>query len=157
MRDDGLDDRDLEVFGDHLMRMAEREFPHETKVFLRQKGTELNKAVKKMAKERVGKKGKGKQKKKADKRYLNGFKRGKAYKHTGSNSFAVRVYNSRPHAHLIEYGHVQLDHDQNPVENGERFVRGRYVLRDAASAFEPKFNEDAEDFIDDLLDKGLGL
>ena len=153
----GFDLTELELFGNSLLDVADRQFPNETKTFLRKKGTELNQAAKKTAKERVGKNGKGKQEKTANKRYLNGFKRGKVYKHAASNSFAVRVYNSRPHAHLIEYGHVQLDHDKNPVKNGERFVRGFHVLRDAASIFEIKFSEDAEDFIDDLLDRGLGL
>lgn len=136
----------------------DEQFPKESKEFLRQQGTNLNKQTKKLAKQRVGKNGKGPDKDKpANKRYINGFKRGKVYKHNPTASFSVRVYNSRPHAHLLEYGHVQLTHDRQTPKNGERFVKGFHVLRDSSSAFEPKFNAAAEEFLDDLLDKGLSL
>ena len=155
--DDGFDMSELSGFSRHLLDLAQDRFPQETKQFLRKQGSELNKQTKTLAKERVGKKGKGGGDKPADKRYLSGFKRGKAYKHEASNSFAVRVYNTRPHAHLIEYGHTMLDHDQKPVQHGERFVKGKFVLRDASQAFKPQFEEAIEGFIDDMLDRGLGL
>ena len=135
--EDGFDLSELSDFSRHLLDLAQDRFPAETKQFLRKQGSELNKA--------------------ADKRYLSGFKRGKAYKHEASNSFAIRVYNTRPHAHLIEYGHVMLDHDQKPVQHGERFVKGKFVLRDASQAFISQFEESLEGFIDDMLDRGLGL
>lgn len=135
-----------------------KQFPKEGKNFLQNKGTELNRQTKKLAKQRVGKNGKGPDKDKpANKRYISGFKRGKAYKHEASGSFAVRVYNSRPHAHLLEYGHVQLTHEKTPPKTGERFVKGFHVLRNSSNAFEPKFNADVEEFFDNLLDKGLSL
>lgn len=147
-----------------LMALAEcfdnigEQFPKESKEFLRKQGNDLNRQTKKIARQRVGKNGKGPDKDKpANKRYINGFKRGKVYKHEPSNSFAVRVYNSRPHAHLIEYGHVQLTHDRQTPKNGERFVKGFHILRDSSNAFEPKFNADVEEFFDELLDKGLSL
>lgn len=153
----GLDTTELELFTETLLNTANNQFPNETKAFLQKKGTELNRSTKKIAKKRIKKNRISRQEKYPHKKYINGFKRGKVYKYYTDNSYAVRVYNSRPHAHLIEYGHVQLDHDRNPVKNGERFVRGYYVLRDAASMFEPKFNEDVECFIDDMLKKGLNL
>lgn len=155
--EDGFDLSELSDFSRHLLDLAQDRFPAETKQFLRKQGSELNKQTKTLAKERVGKKGKGSGDKPADKRYLAGFKRGKAYKHEASNSFAIRVYNTRPHAHLIEYGHVMLDHDQKPVQHGERFVKGKFVLRDASQAFAAQFEANLEGFIDDMLDKGLGL
>ena len=136
----------------------EKQFPRKTGDFLREQGTKLNKNSKKLAKKRIGRNGKGPDKDKIPKkRYINGFKRGRVYKHEASNSFAVRVYNSRPHAHLLEYGHVQLTHEKTPPKTGERFVKGFHVLRDSASAFEPKFNADIEEFFDNLLDEGLSL
>ena len=155
--EDGFDLSELSDFSRHLLDLAQDRFPAETKQFLRKQGSELNKQTKALAKERVGKKGKGSGDKAADKRYLSGFKRGKAYKHEASNSFAIRVYNTRQHAHLIEYGHVMLDHDQKPVQHGERFVKGKFVLRDASQAFISQFEESLEGFIDDMLDRGLGL
>lgn len=136
----------------------EKQYPKDGKDFLRQQGNTLNRQTKKLAKKRVGKNGKGPDKDKpANKRYVNGFKRGKVYHHEQTNSLAVRVYNTRPHAHLIEYGHVQLTHDRKSPKNGERFVKGFHVLRDSANAFEPKFEEEVEEFFDNLLDKGLSL
>lgn len=153
----GFDDIELLALSKSLNNIG-KQFPGESGEFLRQQGTSLNRQTKKLARQRVGKKGKGPEKDKpAKERYINGFKRGKVYKHDPTNSFAIRVYNNRPHAHLIEYGHVQLTHDRQTPKNGERFVKGYHVLRDSASAFEPKFNADVEEFIDDLLDKGLSL
>ena len=156
--------KELDVFGDKLFELAQEQFPKETKQFLRKQGSELNKKVKKKAKKEVKKgpdniyhKGKAKRKKTEADRYHKGFKRGKAYYHTQSGSYAVRVYNTRSHAHLIEYGHVQLDKDKKPVKHGEKFVKGRFVLRDTGDTFAPEFETAAETFIDDMLDKGLGL
>ena len=148
---------ELDVFGDKLFELAQKQFPKETKQFLRKQGNELNKQVKKTAKKRVGKNGKSQQEKHTNKRYLTGFKHGRVYRHAASNSYAVRVYNTRPHAHLIEYGHVQLDKDKKPVKHGEKFVKGRFVLQDTGDAFAPEFETAAETFIDDMLDKGWGL
>ena len=39
---------------------------------------------------------------------MKGFKRGKVYKYKGEED-TVRVYNSMPHAHLIENGHIIKD------------------------------------------------
>lgn len=153
----GLDITELNIFNDQLLGLAQQQFPSETKKFLRKEGTNLNKKVKAVAKSRVGKNGKGKKSKPAAKRYLSGFKRGKVYRHAPSDSYAVRVYNSRPHAHLIEYGHRQLDKEQKPVKNGKKFVPARPVLEDAARAFEPDFEHDVDTFINELLEKGLSL
>lgn len=153
----GFDFTELMVLAECFDNIGEQ-FPKESKEFLRQQGTNLNKQTKKLARKRIGKNGKGPDKdKSANKRYLSGFKRGKVYHHEQTDSFAVRVYNSRPHAHLLEYGHVQLTHDRKSPKNGERFVKGFHVLRDSANAFEPKFEEDVEEFFDNLLDKGLSL
>lgn len=157
MSGEGFDFTELLAMAECFSNIEEQ-FPKESKEFLRKQGTELNRQTKKLAKQRVGKNGKGPDKDKpTNKRYISGFKRGKAYKHEASSSFAVRVYNSRPHAHLLEYGHVQLTHEKTPPKNGERFVKGFHVLRDSANAFEPKFNADVEEFFDNLLDEGLSL
>lgn len=135
-----------------------KQFPRETGEFLRKQGTELNRQTKKLAKQRVGRNGKGPDKDKIPKkRYINGFKRSAVFKYAADNSYAVRVYNSRPHAHLLEYGHVQLTHEKTPPKTGERFVKGFHMLRDSSDAFEPKFNAGVEEFFENLLDKGLSL
>ena len=161
--DDGFDMSELSGFSRHLLDLAQDRFPAETKQFLRKQGSELAKQTKALARERVGKNGKGPVdtykgvKKTAKVRYLSGFSRGKVYMEQSANSFSVDVHNGRPHAHLIEYGHTMLDHDRKPVQSGERFVKGKFVLRDASQAFKPQFEEAIEGFIDDMLDRGLGL
>lgn len=151
-----LDIRNLENFDIQMVELVKKKLPAESKKFLRKQGGELNKETKTLAKSRIGKNGKGKKKKPAKKRYLSGFKKGKAYKHEPTESFAIRVYNNRPHAHLLEYGHNQLDKDKKPVKYGKRFVEGRSVLQDAEKTYEEKFYKEVNDFVDEFLKKGLG-
>jgi len=72
------------------------------------------------------------------------------YKYQGED-LSIRVYNSSPHAHLIEYGHRIVD--KNGIEKG--FKKGEFVLEEVTKEFENSYYNDVENFIDDLLDKGL--
>ena len=82
---------DLEDLEKEVLRLA-RKYPKEAKKFLQKQGNKLKAKAKKKAKSKVKvKKG----------NYLKGFKRGKVYKYKGEED-TVRVYNSMPHAHLIE-------------------------------------------------------
>lgn len=153
-RNDGFNMRELQNLYRDIQRV-EREALQNTKTFLRKQGNHLNKDVKKLAKNRVGNKGKGPATIKGDKpktkQYLAGFKRGKPYRYAQSNALSIRVYNTRPHAHLIEYGHLQKTHDKQTPQSGERYVRGKYVLRDAHRAFAHTFYDKAGEFLDDIL------
>lgn len=142
----GFNTSGLSDFTKDLLDLAQNQFPKETKKFLREEGTKLNRKTKALAKQRV---------KKKSGNYIKGFKRGKPYKHNPTESYAVRVYNYQPHAHLIEDGHVMLDHKKQTVKNGEKFVKGKKVLTDASNSFEGQFENDVEKFVDDMLEKGL--
>lgn len=170
MAEDGFDMRELTRYSRRLLNMAQQQFPQETKQFLRKEAGTLNKRTKEKAKREVGKNGKGEAPKENDKRYLAGFKKGKAYLHEPTNSYAVRVYNSRPHAHLIEYGHEQAMAGKYIPAAGQKGampglgkqikqgrIKGKLILRTASEAFEQEFIGDTEQFIDDMLQKGLGL
>lgn len=136
MADYGLDD-----FSKDLLRIAEKDYPKETKQFLKKQGNKLRLEVVKQARQdTTGGTGK----------YKKGFKRGKVYKYQGDTD-SVRVYNSQPHAQLIEYGHEIVD--RNGVSHG--FVKGKHTLDNSAKSFEEKFVNAAETFIDELLEKGL--
>lgn len=152
----------LDEMTKQLLNMAEKSFPEDTKIFLRTEGSKLNKKAKAKARKKVGKRGKGPGKKENKKRYLSGFKRGKPYEYEPENSFAIRVYNARPHAHLIEYGHEVKPHTRNllpkdPPLKGKKRTEAKEILHQAAEEFEEEYGRDAETFVDDLLERGLGL
>lgn len=134
-------DYGLEDFSKDLLKIAEKDYPKETKQFLKKQGNKLRQSVVKRAKQDV-KAGSGE--------FSRGFKRGKPYKFEGDID-SVRVFNSNPHAHLLENGHEIVD--RNGVSHG--FAKGKHTLDNTAKAFENSFVSAAEDFIDELLEKGL--
>lgn len=81
--------------------------------------------------------------------YHKSWKRGKVF--VGNDgSFIVRVFNSSPHAHLIEYGYRMVS------ETGEdlgRFVHGKKVLDKGMQEFEA--SDVAEEMLSDWLDELL--
>jgi hypothetical protein len=136
-----FDLNELDEFMNELIKLAEKKMPTETKKFLRQEGNKLRKMTLNEAKSSV---------KKDSGEYHKGIKRGKVYKFEG-DQMSIRVYNSKPHAHLIEYGHRQVTKDGKEVG----FVKGKRVFERAAKKFEAEYYSDIEDFLDELLDKGL--
>lgn len=122
-----------------VLRLAKK-YPKETKKFLQTQGNKLKQTAVKIAKSKV---------KKKTGNYQKGFKRGKVYKYNDTED-SVRIYNSMPHAHLIEYGHVLKD--KNGKEHG--FVKGLNVLEKASREYHDKFVAATEDFIDDVIKNG---
>lgn len=141
MSNDDFDISELDEFVVELLELAEEKMPNETKKFLQREGNKLRRMTLKKAKSLV---------KKDSGNYFKGIKRGKVYKFEGDQS-SIRVYGSSPHSHLLEYGHEQVTHDGKTVG----FVRGYRTFEKAAKEFEEEFIRDTEDFIDELLDKGL--
>lgn len=137
-----MDLKELDELSKQLMSIADRKMPRETRKFLREQGLKLKRATIKKAKQKV---------KKRTGKYIKGIKRGKVYKYKG-NETSIRVYNSKPHAHLIEQGHRIIGKDGS--EHG--FERGKHVLKEAAEQFEDEFVKNCEQFTHDLLEKGLG-
>lgn len=140
---DGFEFSELSDFTKDLLELAENQFPKESRKFLNKQGLKLKKVVVKKAKSIVGKE---------TGNYLESIKKGKVYKFDGDLS--VRAYSSAPHAHLIEYGHKQVGHKPNKVVGG--FVAGKHIFRQAQSDFSNTFVNDAEKFVGELLEKGLG-
>lgn len=80
--------------------------------------------------------------------YQKGFKRGKVFKDP-NGYLTVRVLNTSPHSHLVEYGSRIVDKEGN--EHG--FRPGKFVLKKAIEEY-----ESTQDFIQELskaLDKLL--
>ena len=117
------------------------------KSFFMKEGNKLKKQTKAIAKTRVkrGTNPKGKS-------YHDGIKRGKVYLYKG-DTWAVRVYNTRPHAHLIEDGHNIVNH-KGEVKG---FQQGKKVFATAERQFYEEYFNDVENFIDEVLDEGLSF
>lgn len=134
-----FDVKGLEELEKEVIRLA-RNYPKETKKFLQKQGNKL--------KTRAIKKAKSKLKEKKG-NYLKGFKRGKVYRYRDEED-TVRVYNSMPHAHLIEEGHRIVG--KNGKEHG--FKKGYHILEEARSEFQEEFIKAADNFIDEVIKNG---
>lgn len=127
----------VDEFVKEMVEIASKEYPKQVKKMLQKSGNKLRKIVVAKAKSKV---------KKKTGNYLKGFKRGKVYKYAGDED-AVRVYNSAPHAHLIEYGHRKIT-KKTKKEIG--FVKGYHVLDGIKEEFDEEFQKDIEEMLDNL-------
>ncbi|NGM81290.1 HK97 gp10 family phage protein [Paenibacillus sp. 7124] len=141
MARDGFDTRKLDAFARQLLEIAEETMPRETKKFLRQEGLKLTRLVRNNAKSSGIEKESG--------NYFCSIKRGKIYKFDGNLS--IRAYSNDPKAHLLEHGHRNVGKDGS--EHG--FTKGYKVFKRSQQEFERQYLDDCEEFINDLLKKGL--
>lgn len=137
---DIFDISELSDFENDLIKLANDTMPKESKKFLRDEGSKLRKTTLSNAKSKV---------KKKTGNYFKGIKRGKVYNYDGALS--IRVYDGSPHAHLLEYGHRQVTEDGKEVG----FVQGMHIFEESQKEFQSTYYSDAEQFIDDVLNKGL--
>ncbi|MEY8763343.1 MULTISPECIES: HK97 gp10 family phage protein [Clostridium] len=136
---EGLEE--LDSFTKDMLELAEKEMPRESSKFLKKNANQLKTATKNKAKqlgiiEETG-------------NYYEGFKSGKVYKYNGALS--CRAYNTSPHAHLLEYGHLQTDKEGNSV--GKGFVPGFHPFQRAYEDFINKYYNNCEQFVDDMINK----
>ena len=131
-----LDVSELDDFAGGLSKTAQS-IQKKQKPFLRKEGTKLKSWTLQEARKVKKKTG----------RYLKSIKRGKVYPYDGAQ--AVRVYSAAPHAHLIEDGHRMVTHDGREVG----FVPGHHVFETAGKAFDPQYQRDVEDFLDEEVRK----
>nr|DAS40378.1 MAG TPA: putative tail component [Caudoviricetes sp.] len=126
----------LNEFTKEMLDICSKEYPKQVKRMLQKSGNKLRRKV-------VGK-AKGMVKTKTG-NYIKGFKRGRVYKYGGDED-AVRVYNSAPHAHLIEYGHRMVTKSGKEVG----FVKGYHVLDGIKGEFSEEFSKDIDEMLDNL-------
>lgn len=148
---------ELPEFKQHLLEDIKKRFPEETKKFIKSEAGACLKIAKKIAKKEVGTSKGAKKDWTESKSYHKGFKVGKTYNY--SNDLCCRAYNKAPHAHLIEYGHVNVPRsskrattragraEQAKQKRGTGFTMGKYVFKMAEIEFETQFFEDVEKFI----------
>ena len=145
----------LTEFQKDLLIMAEVRLPRENYKIMRKIGSKARTIVARKARKLV---------KKQDNTYHKRWKRSKSFYKFGE--YGVTVYNSAPHAHLIEYGHKQVLNPPKPNGKGVipgkgigeevGFVQGRFVLEQGIKDFDSsgKMEGMLSDWLDDLLRSG---
>lgn len=93
--------------------------------------------------------------------YTKSIKAGKAW---GKNkNYGARVYSGAPHAHLVEEGHDQVQNPPKPVGRGVipgkgigeviGHVDGKWVFQQAQKEFEPQFEKDTDEWLEEMIYK----
>lgn len=131
----------LSDFNKEMIELATNTYPKEAKKFVSRAGntfrSEMKANYKRWTKRKTG-------------NLLKGVTRGRAYVYNGED-YQVRVYNKAPHASLIERGHV-LYVKGKPTD---KYVKGRHVVGRTILEFSGKFEQLADKFVDDLLERGF--
>lgn len=132
----------LSEFQRDLLEVAQNKLPRESLKVMRKIGSKARTKVAAHARGAV---------KKDTGMYHKRFKRGKAFK-DADGQFVIRVINSAPHAHLIEYGHRQVTKSGDEVG----FVPGKNVMSNGIAKFDGsgEFENMLSQWLDDLLDSG---
>lgn len=132
----------LTDFQRDLFNVATREVPKEAPKLMRKIGSKARSTVAKKSRSLV---------KKKTGMYHKKLKRGKVF--VGYHGeLVVRVYNSSPHAHLVEDGHRMVDKEGN--ETGQ-FVPGKKPMDKGMREFEASGDVESETikWLDELLRK----
>lgn len=126
--------------GEDIAELIEA-LPEETKKFMNSEAKIARKFIRAYAKSKV---------KKLTGNYFRGFKAGKKVYKWSDADYNVRVYNTMPHAHLIEDGH-------RIVVAGKTlgFVPGRHVMEEANKRYEAEFLDHVENNLADFIAKEL--
>lgn len=123
------------------MESTVRAFPKEIEKFMKNEAKDLRKRMIAYAKSKV---------KKVTGNYFKGFKAGKKVYKWSDADYNVRVYNSAPHAHLIENGHRGLFWGHSTG-----WVPGKHIMENAMQQFTPEFEKHIENDLADFIVKEL--
>ncbi len=136
----------MEIQGDLSSGMTSliKLFPNETKKFMKKEAREFRNHAKKKARTAV---------KRRTGNYLKGFAAGKTVYSWSDSEYNIRVYNSSPHAHLIEFGHELVGHEPNKVRIGR--VKAYEVMNNAMEEWDSQFNAAVENDLLDFIAKEL--
>lgn len=135
---------DFDKFERDLLKLAsDFKGGKDTKAFLKKQGRKLNKKQREKVSSLTDKKT-------GNLSAAKSFKTGKVYKFY-SDDLSVRAYSKSSHGHLIDKGHRMIGKDGS--EKG--FVSGVGFMDKAQRDFEEENYQDTQNFIDEMLDKGL--
>lgn len=126
-----------------LLEVAQRKLPKEIPKIMRKVGSKARTQVARRARKDV---------KKDSGKYHKKWKRGKVFRGR-EGEMVVRVFNSSPHAHLIEDGHRMVAHDGRDLG---KFIKGKKVLDNGMKEFESsgQMEKMISDWLDKLLEDG---
>lgn len=148
-----LDIREWTMFNARILELAENELPAETKKFMRRMGTKAATATRRLAKATF---------KKKTGHYFNSIRGSKSWRNQkggyGVYAYATRKDNLGNHAHLLEYGHDQQVGKYVPAIHAKLMVsrvEGKRVFERAAKNFAPVFLDEANKFVDNLLESNF--
>ena len=147
MARDGIDLSELDEFTDRLIQSS-KEANKIQKKFLRDQGTKLRRKTAQRARANV-------QKTRVERpryvreagTYHKSIKRGKL--HTKGGALRIRVYSGDPVAHLIEDGWTPKARDGSRGST----QAGKQIFEKAYEAFAPEYEKDAEEMIDEMINK----
>lgn len=151
MAQEGFIFDELSDFKKDLLRSIKEDYPKETKKFLKKSAGKITKIAKKIAQREV---------KKDTGNYLKSFKSGKIYDYSGDT--CCRAYNSAPHGHLIEYGHVNVPRGASQKNGGGAsgkggkgvgYTAGKFIFKKAELESMSEFFNDCESFLGEFFDK----
>lgn len=152
---DGFIYDELSDFRKDLLNQINNLYPKASKNFIWAEGRKLQKLQKKIAKQDVGTTGKN-----GDKSYHKKFECTKPTKN--GDDLYVKAQNTAPHAHLIEYGHMNVPRSEKPAttregrkrQQAERiakgtytYTQGKYVMKKSEMQFPKTYEEDCEKFL----------
>ena len=135
-----FDFSELTDFKSDVLKLVNNKYPGKAKKLMNKAGMALKRKVKADYTAKTGKK---------TGLLRKSLTKGKAYKY--GSTWQVRVFNTAPHAHLLEYGHRFRTIKRRGWKFTGLYVKGRHVLGDAAEDFTPEFNRICEQFVDELI------
>lgn len=170
-----IDMSELTEAAENMYDMVTQRWPKENNKWMRAQGREGRKIAAGVARQRI------KRLRPASNKdgYMARLKGGKPYHYQGDpTDLSVRVYNSAPHAHLVEDGHKikprgkttgrtrdydrsgskpnkKYDNSYQRVGSSKSFVAGYHILEDSEKLWEKQFEENLSQHLDDLLERGL--
>ena len=139
--DVGFDLSELDDFNQRILELADRQFPNETKKFIRRQGNAVKSDMKKAYKQET---------KKHTGNLLKGVDMD-SYATRTEDGWQIRVRNTAPHAHLIEHGHVFYHRGQKT----EKWVEGKHIVGKVILRHEQTYPKAVDEFVDQMLEKGL--
>lgn len=150
----------------NIMESVNKKYPILTENFLKFEAKKLRKQAIKTAKKEVGTSKGTKKDWNKKKSYHSRFKIGKVYKYADDDT-CIRVFNSAPHGHLIEYGHRQVPRGQKrattkqgrieqlKTQKSSGWTDGYFIFPEAEYQFTQEFIKDAEEFLANFVESSL--
>ena len=149
-----IDVRDLDEWDKDILHMINETLPNETKKFMRRQGGRLATVERRLARKEIKKHPDyWTNKDRTPGSYFKSIQGTRSWQ--SKNGFGVKAISKRPpgyHSHLLEYGHRIFIRGQYIGKSTRAFKIQARGLRD----YEPLFQSRTKEFIEQMMEKGLG-